>query len=175
MQEWTICLSSGFAGPLICQIYTELNLVVVNLLCLPRPCRAPLLAFKTENAGDAAASSGAKPPRARAAHATKNKDTAQTKALSSGSYVYYQDASAPNVGLQALAPNAARFTSVLDCLVACDLDNSCAGIVVDFTVEVSALPKTCRLIKGDARQGIYKRSMARADISRLQPPVSLTP
>lgn len=49
----------------------------------------------------------------------------------------------------------------------------CAGFILDSTVSIAARPTTCKLIKGDNSPGVFRRSMIRADISRLQPSSSL--
>lgn len=99
--------------------------------------------------------------------------TTQAKVLSSGTYVFYQDATASAIGIQLPARGASTFTTMSDCFLACDYDNTCAGVVVDSTVDISARPKTCRLVKGSTQVGVFKRSMVRADINRLQPPAGL--
>lgn len=59
---------------------------------------------------------------------TDGDKTADAKALASGSYVFYQDASAPAIGIQTAAPGAAQFTRLVDCEAACSDDNSVSDI-----------------------------------------------
>lgn len=46
----------------------------------------------------------------------------------------------------------------------------CAGIVIDLTVVIDNRAKTCRLIKGDETLGVFKRTVTRTDVTRLQQP-----
>lgn len=90
---------------------------------------APFIAFKTEMSGDVGASSVERQATHAARAAESNGDsvngtTAQAKALSSGSYVFYQDATAAAIGIQTPAPGAAMFTTMSECLLACDYDNA---------------------------------------------------
>lgn len=134
---------------------------------------ASFIAFKTEMSGDVGASSVQRTTR-RIQRAQPGADsTTQAKALSSGQYVFYQDAAAASIGLQTPAPGASAFTTISDCLEACDNDNTCVAWVVDMTVSISARPQTCKFVKGDTRPGQGKRSMIRSDLTRLQAPVRL--
>jgi hypothetical protein len=55
---------------------------------------------------------------------SSNSNTVRAKALSTGAYVFYQDATAAAIGIQTPAPGAASFKTLGDCLFACDIDNS---------------------------------------------------
>lgn len=139
-------------------------------------CSAPYIAFKTESSSDVGASSVTKKPAVTntvVEEAAEANSTIQAKVLSSGSYIFYQDATASAIGIQSPARGASTFTAMSDCFLACDYDNTCAGVVVDSTVDFTARPKTCRLVKGSTQVGVFKRSMVRADINRLQPPAGL--
>lgn len=52
------------------------------------------------------------------------------KGVASGSYVYYQEPAALDVGIQSPAPGAASFLSVKDCATACDEAADCAAFTV---------------------------------------------
>jgi hypothetical protein len=79
------------------------------------------VAFKTENSGDLAASSVER-TAARIKRATVN-GTVQPKVLSSGSYVFYQDATAAAIGIQTAPAGASNFRTMSECFLACDFDN----------------------------------------------------
>jgi hypothetical protein len=98
---------------------------VLVCCCCRLFCSAPFVAFKTENSGDLAASSVER-TAARIKRATVQtvNGTVQSKALSSGSYVFYQDASAAAIGIQTAPAGASNFRTMSECFLACDFDNS---------------------------------------------------
>lgn len=113
--------------------------------------------------------------RTRAQQQQRPLDSARlnAKALASGKYTWHVEPAAANIGVQAPAPGAAGFTSVGDCLIACDMDNACAGVVMQAAATPAQSASSCQVIKGDPRLGVYKRSMTRADVNRLDIPAAL--
>lgn len=167
--------------------------------------------------------------------------SAAAQALASGSYVFYQDATAAAIGIQTAAPGADKFTRLSECEAACSDDNAvssrrerqhvavqfcvacrasplhsttepgaasslpvvhvaqcsggcghyfwraevpcaasaasalpqCAAFVLDSTVSLAARPATCKLVKGNPSAGVFRRSLIRADINRLEVPAAL--
>lgn len=91
--------------------------------------------------------------------------TVSSKGLASGSYTVWRD-DASGVGASQTPVSAA---TLQDCLVACDLSNTCAGVAVmtDDSTGVGASLTSCSLIKGDSTVGTFKRSMTRVVTSRL--------
>lgn len=100
-------------------------------------------------------------------------DTTKAKAASTGVYSYYQEAQALAVGIQDPAPGRNTFTSVQDCLTACDnAGDSCAGVTVLSTVESVKIGTTCAFIKANTNPGTFKRTMVRASLNRLTFPTA---
>jgi len=82
-----------------------------------------------------------------------------------------QEPQALAVGIQEAAPGRDKFTSVQDCLTACDYaGDQCSGITVLSTVEPVKIGTTCSFVKANTRPGVYKRTMIRADLNRLSLP-----
>jgi hypothetical protein len=46
----------------------------------------------------------------------------------------------------------------------------CTGIIIDIFVTTSLTPTSCKLIKGDETVGVFKRTVTRADVTRLEKP-----
>lgn len=107
-------------------------------------CRTPVVAFKALTAGNSSSASG--------------------------SYVYYQDPYALDVGLQTLAPNADNFTTMQQCEDACDLDTDCSGFTIRLLLVEAARPTTCMLIKGINDPGQQARTFIKADATWLSYP-----
>lgn len=57
----------------------------------------------------------------------KKKDTVKAKLVTAGTYSFYRDEHATLIKDQAPAANAASFTTLQDCLDACDYKVKCAG------------------------------------------------
>lgn len=89
---------------------------------------APFIAFKTEASGDVGASSVDDDRQQVVADAGVNISSSsgavRSKALSTGAYVFYQDATAGAIGIQTPAPGANGFKTMSDCFLACDFENS---------------------------------------------------
>lgn len=103
-------------------------------------------------------------------------DTVSGKKADYGQYTIWWDANAATIGRQEDAPNAGSFDRMQDCMTACDYDRKCAGITVQSTLHEGSNynnvgPKTCKLIYGDDRFGQYKRTVIRADPSKVEIPV----
>lgn len=67
-------------------------------------------------------------------------------------------------------PNVDRlaFTSVKDCLTACDdAGDRCSGITVLSTVNPVDIAKSCKFVTANTNNGVYQRTMIRADLNRL--------
>lgn len=72
------------------------------------------------------------------------------------------------MGKQVPAPDRGNFTSVQQCLTACDnAGTQCSGVTVLSTVAPLQIPKTCMLVQANTDPGVSKRSMIRADLDRL--------
>ena len=113
-----------------------------------------MIAFKAVAAGDTTAAS------------RKQKKQASAKGLSSGAYTFWQD-DAANVGASRSTVAAA---SVQACLDACDMDATCAAVVMtglSSGATTSSVPTACSLVRGDARVAQFKRSATKAAVSRL--------
>lgn len=132
----------------------------------------PAAARAAQRAAAARATTRRAATRAPAVNTATN-GSAAARALSSGTYVFYQDATALSVGVQTLAPGASGFQSISECFLACDFDNACSAVVIEARLDAAERPRNCRLVKGNTRLGSFKRSMARADVARLQVPQSL--
>lgn len=125
-----------------------------------------MLAFKAVTAGDAGANK------------KKKFGGMAAKMLPSGSYTFFMDTGAtpsgvPTVGIQ-YAPPALATSSIQACLTACDDDYLCAGVWMTGVISPNQSngPSSCTLIKGDATNGVFKRSMTKANVARLILPVS---
>lgn len=97
------------------------------------------------------------------------------KAVASGSYVYYQEPHALDVGIQSPAPGAASFLSVRDCANACDEAADCTAFTVQMTVAQAAVGTTCQLVRGNSNLGKFKRTVVRTELTRIPMPVYLCP
>lgn len=138
--------------------------------CSGLPCSDPWLALKAMPAGFSAAS----------AHSLQQQQKQQqqsTRAWSSttGVYTFTHDAYAASVGIQYAPTNVSSFTSVEDCLVACDYSPDCAGFTIQQTVAKDKMGTTCMLIKGNTQQGRFMRTVVRTDPDRAGLPSSLCP
>jgi hypothetical protein len=96
---------------------------------------------------------------------------ASTKGLTTGLYTFWQDPNAMTVGDQFVPAAAANFTTVQQCLDLCDDDGTCAGVILEETVDPAAVASTCKLFRGDARNGKFKRTVTRADLDRIVLPI----
>lgn len=128
-------------------------------------CRAPYIAFKGFMAGTTAASSVKK----------AENGTASAKEKHYGQYTIWWDPNANQVGRQVDAPNAGTFERMQNCMEACDNDHRCAGITVQMTVHPGSPvnnvgPKTCKLVYGDTRPGVFQRTVVRMDPGRVEIP-----
>lgn len=75
------------------------------------------------------------------------------------------------MGLQSPAPNRDSFSSVQDCLTACDDDgDECVGISVLSDLAPLRVGKSCMFIRADTSNGVFKRSMVRTSLKRLALP-----
>lgn len=118
----------------------------------------PLIGFKGISSGDVGVNAASLRSRTQAA------------AMSSGQYTWYQEPKALDVGIQTPAPGAAGMRTVQDCISACDTDQTCAGVTIQLTSDVTRRATTCQFIRGDATRGTFIRSMTRMDINRLAIP-----
>lgn len=84
-------------------------------------------------------------------------------------YVFYQEKQAKAVGIvDENVPGRESFTSVGQCLKACDdAGESCSGITVLSTVAPVDIAKHCAFVKSNNNNGVFKRTMIRADLNRL--------
>jgi hypothetical protein len=84
-------------------------------------------------------------------------------------YVFYQEKEARSVGIvDENVPGRSAFTSVSDCLRACDdAGDRGSGITVLSTVAALDIAKHCAFVRSDNRNGLFKRTMIRADLNRL--------
>lgn len=114
-------------------------------------CRGRLLAFKALMAGAPVAAS--------------INSSATAKGLSSGTYTMWQDVG-NGIGASQTAIAAA---TLQDCLTACDIVNSCAGVVLEASATITATTTltSCKLVAGDSTVGSLKRSMTKVVTSRL--------
>ncbi len=114
--------------------------------------RGSVLAFKALLAGAVGA-------------ASTTSGSVSSMGLASGSYTVWRDDTA-GVGASQTPVSAA---TVQDCLTACDLSSTCAGVAMMTygSTDVSAAIASCSLIKGDSTVGTFKRSMTRVVTSRL--------
>jgi hypothetical protein len=84
-------------------------------------------------------------------------------------YVFYQEKEARSVGIvDENVPGRSSFTSLSDCLKACeDAGDRCSGITVLSTVAPLDIAKHCAFVRSDNSNGLFKRTMIRADLNRL--------
>jgi hypothetical protein len=82
-----------------------------------------------------------------------------------------QEENALLVGIQQPAPKRDSFTSVQDCLTACDDDgDKCVGITVLSDLAPLRVGKSCMFIRADTDNGVFKRSMIHTSLNRLALP-----
>jgi hypothetical protein len=137
-------------------------------VCLSFPYHPPcsdVIAFKAVIPGDNGASSttGGDKRRLQATPSTLS-DKVKAFAMASGSYTFYLD-DAEGVG--ASNTTASQATTVHDCLAACDKDGACAAAVMRGVTSFTANPNECVLLRGDTTPGLFKRSMTKTVVSRL--------
>jgi len=106
---------------------------------------------------------------------TAKNGTAGAKEKHYGQYTIWWDPNANQVGRQVDAPNAGTFERMQNCMEACDYDRRCAGITVQMTIHPGSPvnnvgPKTCKLIYGDTRPGVFQRTVVRMDPSKVEIP-----
>lgn len=94
---------------------------------------------------------------------------------STGVYSFYQDPGLHThaVGVQVPAPGAASFSSVADCMTACDADEECIGFVVVPTANKRLVGTTCTLIKADQRPDQFLQTAVRANPNSVAYPQDL--
>lgn len=97
--------------------------------------------------------------------------TTSAKGLATGLYTFWQDPNALTVGVQSVPPGAANFTSVQTCLDRCDDDGTCAGVILEETVDPALVATTCRHFRGDDTPGKFLRTVTRADLDRIGLPI----
>ena len=133
-----------FKNALQCHCYTVCLTLPMVFTPYLLGCRAPVVALKTSVAGNSSRPSGA--------------------------YAQYQDPYALSLGIQTAAPGAGSFTTMQQCLDACDQVADCAGVTIQMLVNVAARPTTCAFLTGinDALQ--EARSFVKADATRLSYP-----
>jgi hypothetical protein len=78
-----------------------------------------------------------------------------------------QDPNVDAIGIQYDPPGVQNYTNIEQCAIACDYDPICAGVTVKMTVDRTQIGTTCKFIKGSTFAGIFKRSMTRAELSRI--------
>ena len=72
------------------------------------------------------------------------------------------------IGQQSAPHGVEAFSSVQDCVTACDFDGAaCVGVTMEMTVNISKIGSTCKLIRGDSRPGRFKRTVVRTELSRV--------
>jgi hypothetical protein len=114
-----------------------------------------VIAFKAAQGGDSSA-----------IKLRQGSQSAGARALASGSYTFWVDDAA---GVGHVVTEAAA-DSVKACIVACELADDCAAVVMKGLASNSTMdsrPNTCSLVKGDGRVAQFKRSMAKAVVTRL--------
>lgn len=89
-----------------------------------------------------------------------------------GVYSFYQDASALTEGVQLQSAQTASFSSVAECMAACDKDDDCVGFLVQPNAS-GAAGSTCMLINADTRPDQLLQSAIRAAPGAVAVPDSL--
>jgi len=125
-------------------------------------CSAPLIAFKNLPSGDVGTNSWS-------LKTDKEKDT-KANMVTTGTYTFYRDEQALIVGTQidpvplvTAAASVAELPSKLqECLNRCDEMVDCAGITIRMNVLEVNRPTTCKLIKGERKLGVFKRTVVRS-------------
>jgi hypothetical protein len=93
------------------------------------------------------------------------------KSVSAGVYTWWRDDWFNEIGTQTAPAGASAFTTIQDCLDACDdAGYNCAGVVLRPASDPTFTPKTCLLISGDTTLGLTKRSMTRTVVAQLALP-----
>jgi len=84
-----------------------------------------------------------------------------------------QDPNALVIGQQSSPRGVKTFSTVQDCVTACDDDGAtCVGVTLEMTVDRNKLGTTCKLVRGDSRPGRFKRTVVRTELSRVGFPTS---
>jgi len=131
---------------------------------------APLIGFKNLPSGDVGTNSWS-------IQSSPKPDT-NAKMVTTGTYTFYRDEQALIVGNQIDPPTAITAAANLDelpsklqeCLNQCDEVVDCAGITIRMNVLEVNRPTTCKLIKGERKLGVFKRTVVRAVPTRMPLP-----
>jgi hypothetical protein len=83
-----------------------------------------------------------------------------------------QDPNVGAIGVQVDAPGAANFKNIEECAIAGDYDQFCAGVTVKMTVDRTDIGTTCKFIRGSTEPGQGRRTVTRAELSRIAFPSS---
>jgi hypothetical protein len=112
-------------------------------------------------------------PSSDVEHSWSLSNRTSIKTASSGQYTWWLDSNFDSIGTQTAPANVNSFTTLQDCLDACDDAGAvCAGVRLRPSSTPSLTPRNCLLIKGDMTLGVNKRSMTRADVTRMAlPPI----
>lgn len=78
-----------------------------------------------------------------------------------------QDPNVDAIGNQVDPPGVQDFKNIEECAIACDYDPNCAGVTVKMTVDKTKMGTTCKFIKGSTFPGVFKRTVIRAELSRI--------
>lgn len=76
------------------------------------------------------------------------------------------------IGIQVAPSNVNEFRSIEECAIACDYDQFCAGVTVKMTVDRNSIGTTCKFIRGSIEPGVFKRTVTRAELSRIGFPIA---
>lgn len=127
-------------------------------------CSAPLIGFKNLPSGDVGTNSWSLKEIAE--------KTARGLMVTTGTYTFYRDEQALIVGSQidpvpavtaaASATDADLNPKLQECLNRCDEMVDCAGITIKMNVLEQNRPTTCKLIKGERKLGVFKRTVIRS-------------
>jgi hypothetical protein len=88
----------------------------------------------------------------------------KASAMASGAYTFWLDTAG---GIGADHSTTVNATSGQECLSACDSASECAAAVMKGITGVTSTPSSCVLLKGDSTPATFKRSMAKAVVTRL--------
>jgi hypothetical protein len=124
-------------------------------VCFLLSC-SDIIAFKAASAGTSGAGS-------LSIDGTANTATASA----SGSYTFWQDDSTGVGATRTLVPDV---TTVQQCLDACDAagESSCAGVIMTGVTAPASAPTTCHKVYGNSTAAVYKRSVTKTVVTRLQ-------
>jgi len=84
-----------------------------------------------------------------------------------------QDPNALVIGDAVTPAKVSTFSTVQDCITACDYDGArCVGVTLEMTVDRLKIASTCKLIRGNAMPGRFKRTVVRTELDRVGFPTS---